>query len=243
MAPRYIGINPADVQWDNLKIKWWERQLRYGATIAFVTALVIFWAIPVAFVGFLSNIDQLRANIPWLHWLYSVPQVIFGVITGLLPSVLMAVLMALLPIILRLMAKWGGCPSLAAIELRTQNFYYTFQVVQVFLVTTLSSAASASIENIISNPMSAASILANKLPNASNFYVNYFILQGLTIASSGLLQLVGLVVFIILSKLLDNTPRKMYKRFANLAGLGWGTVFPVYTLMIMIGRCMFTFAK
>ena len=236
MAPRYIGINPEDVIWDNLRIKWWERLVRYAATIAFVCALVIFWTVPVAFVGFLSNIDQLRANTSWLKWLYAVPQVIFGVISGLLPSVLLAVLMALLPIVLRLMAKWGGCPSTAAIELRTQNFYFAFQVVQVFLVATVSSAASAAISSIIGNPASAVNLLAEKLPQASNLYISYFIVQGLTIASGSILQLVGLILFVVLGKILDNTPRKIYKRWNSLAGLGWGTVFPVYTLIIVIGK-------
>lgn len=236
MAPRYVGINPGDVIWDNLRIKWWERVLRYAATIAFVCVLIIFWAVPVAFVGFLSNIDKLRESVSWLHWLYSVPTVIFGVISGLLPSILMAVLMALLPIILRLMAKWGGCPSTAAVELRTQNFYFAFQVVQVFLVATISSAASAAISTILSNPSSAVNLLAEKLPLASNFYINYFILQGLTIASGGFLQLVGLILFYVLGRILDNSPRKMYKRWISLSGLGWGTVFPVYTLIILIGK-------
>ena len=235
MAPRFIGINPEDVIWDNLRIKWWERKVRYAATIAFVCALVIFWAIPVSFVGFLSNLDQLRNSVSWLAWLKAVPAVIFGVISGLLPSVLLAVLMALLPIVLRLMAKIGGCPSTAAIELRTQNFYFTFQVVQVFLVATISSAASAAISDIIKTPTSAVNILALKLPQASNLYISYFIVQGLTIASGSILQLVGLILFFVLGKVLDNTPRKVYKRWNSLSGLGWGTVFPVYTLIILIG--------
>ena len=97
MAPRYIGINPEDVVWDNLRIKWWERLVRYAATVGFVTALIIFWAIPVAFVGFLSNIGQLRASQAWLSWMYKIPDVIFGVVSGLLPSILMAVLMVSVP--------------------------------------------------------------------------------------------------------------------------------------------------
>ena len=134
------------------------------------------------------------------------------------------------------MAKWGGCPSTAAIELRTQNFYYTFQVVQVFLVATLSSAASAALTPILNNPASAVNMLATTLPQASNFYISYFILQGLTIASGGFLQLVGLILFVVLGKILDNSPRKLYKRWMSLSGLGWGTVFPVYTLIITIGK-------
>ena len=235
MAPRFIGVNPDEVIWKNLRIKWWERIIRNISTIAFVTLLVIFWSIPVGFVGILSNIDSLIELAPWLNWLRKIPSTIFGVITGLLPSVLLAVLMALLPIILRLMAKLGGLPTRSRVELRTQNFYFVFQVIQVFLVTTLSSGAAATGKQIYRNPSSAPSLLAERLPLASNFYISYFILQGLTISSGALLQIVGLILFRVLGKLLDSTPRKMYQRWANLSKLGWGTLFPVYTNLTVIG--------
>ena len=234
MAPRFIGVNPDEVIWENLRIKWWERLVRNATTIAFVCVLVIFWAIPVAFVGFLSNLNQLKKDYAWLSWLNAVPPVIFGLISGLLPSVLLAVLMALLPIILRLAAKLGGMPSLARIELRTQNFYFAFQVIQVFLVTTFSSGAAAVVGEISKNPGNTPSLLAANLPTASNFYISYFLVQGLTIAAGALLQVVGLILFHLLGKILDSTPRKMYKRWTTLTSLGWGTVFPIYTLLSVI---------
>jgi calcium permeable stress-gated cation channel len=101
MAPRYIGVNPTQVIWSNLRIMWWERVIRNFATIAFICVLIIFWTIPVAFVGSISNIDSLIQKLPWLDFILSIPTAIRGVITGLLPSVLLSVLMALLPIIIR----------------------------------------------------------------------------------------------------------------------------------------------
>lgn len=74
---------------------------RFAATTGFVTVMIIFWAIPVAFVGSISNINYLTDKVPFLKFILSIPPVILGVVTGLLPSVLLAVLMALLPIILR----------------------------------------------------------------------------------------------------------------------------------------------
>ena len=235
MAPRFVGINPEEVIWSNLRIKWWERKIRYAACIAFVVVLILFWAVPVAFVGLVSNVDQLRANTPWLSWMYKIPPAIFGVISGLLPSVLLAVLMALLPIILRLAAKLGGAPSTPAVELSLQNFYFAFQVIQVFLVATLGGVASSTAAKIAADPGSAANLLATGIPKASNLYVTYFITQGLTIATGQLLQLVGLLLFKVLGKFLDNTPRKIYKRWVSLSSIGWGTVYPIYTLVIVIG--------
>lgn len=241
MSPRFIGINPDEVIWASLKINWASRVIRNIATTAFVTALIIFWAIPVAFVGALSNISSLSkpsdgkpALLPWLGFINKIPAVILGLVQGLLPSVLLAVLMALLPIILRWMAKLAGKPSLSSVELRVQNTYFLFQVIQVFLVTTVTSSASAAVTSIISNPSSVTSLLGQDLPKASNFYISYFILQGLIISSGAVLQLVGVILYKVLGKFLDSTPRKMYKRFATLSGLGWGTVFPVYTLLTTI---------
>jgi len=136
-------------------------------------------------------------------------------------------------------AKLGGLPTLSRVELRTQNFYFGFQVVQVFLVTTLTSAASAAVTQIIQQPSSTLTLLASSLPKASNFYISYFILQGLTISSGALLQIVGLILARVLGKFLDTTPRKMYRRWANLSGLKWGTVFPIYANLCVIGTHSF----
>lgn len=229
MAPRTIGFTPAEVIWSNLRIRWWERVVRNIATIAAVSVTIIFWSIPVAFVGSISNITALThtTGLTWLGFLNDIPSVIKGVVTGLLPAVLMAVLFAILPIYLRLMSKLGGLPTLSAVELRTQNFYFWFQVIQVFLVATLASAASASVQSIISKPSSVTTLLATNIPKASNFYISYFILQGLAFSSQALVQLVGLIVSKVLGKILDTSPRKMYKRWSTLSGLGWGTIFPI----------------
>lgn len=103
MAPRYIGVTPESIIWSNLRIKWWELIIRNTATIAFVVVLVIFWAIPVAFVGAISNVNYLIEQLPWLSFINDCPPVILGLITAYLPVILLAVLMALLPIILRCM--------------------------------------------------------------------------------------------------------------------------------------------
>ncbi|KAJ5213199.1 hypothetical protein N7449_000368 [Penicillium cf. viridicatum] len=234
MSPRYIGLDPTQVIWSNLRIKWWERLGRSAATLAFVCAMIIFWAIPTAVVGAISNIDSLTSIVPFLKFIDSVPSWIKGVITGLLPTVMMAVLMALVPIILRLMAKLGGAPSLAAVELTVQNWFFAFQVVQVFLVVTVASSATSVVSDIIDNPSSAASLLAQKIPTASNFYISYIILQGLSFSAGALLQIAGLIIGKILGRLLDSTPRKMYTRWSSLAGLGWGTVYPAFTLLTVV---------
>lgn len=102
------------------------------------------------------------------------------------------------------------------------------------MVTALASSASAAVTQIIANPSSATQLLATNLPKSSNFYISYILLQGLSIAGGAFLQIVGLFLFYLLGKLFDNTPRKMWTRWNILSGLGWGTVFPIYTNLAVI---------
>lgn len=139
------------------------------------------------------------------------------------------------------MARLGGDPTLSAVELTVQNYYFAFQVVQVFLVSTLSSAASAAVSQIIHDPTSVTSLLSQRLPLASNYFLAYELLQGLAVVASTLVGLVGLIIAIILGKFLDSTPRKMYKRWTSLASVGWGTVMPIYTNLVVIGKSSVTF--
>lgn len=147
---------------------------------------------------------------------------------------MLAILVSLVPVFFRLMGKLAGKPTLSAVELRCHESFFWFQVLQVFLVTTMTSAASSAVPTIIKNPTGIPNLLASSIPKASNFYVSYIILQGLTFAAGTLVQLSGLVLFYILGRLLDSTPRKMYNRWYNLAGLGWGTVYPFQEILTVI---------
>ena len=100
-SPRYIGVQPEEVIWKNLGVSYKSRKTKMLIATTFIVLLTLFWAIPVAFVGILSNINYLTNKVPFLSFINSIPPVILGVVTGLLPSILLTVLMALVPIICR----------------------------------------------------------------------------------------------------------------------------------------------
>ncbi|KAH8680998.1 hypothetical protein BX600DRAFT_8906 [Xylariales sp. PMI_506] len=233
MSPKYIGVTPEEIVWSSLKVSWWQRVVRRFAVQGFIAALIIFWAIPVAIVGIISNVQYLE-SIFFLTWLKKIPTVIMGVVSGLLPSVALSILMSLVPVVMRLCARLSGEPSLSRVELFTQNAYFAFQVIQVFLVVTLSSAASSVGYQIYQNPGEVTSLLSQNLPKASNVYLSYFIVQGITVATSVLTQVVGFFIFSLLYRLLANTPRAMYNKWSNLSAISWGSVLPVYTNIAVI---------
>ncbi|ROT40740.1 DUF221-domain-containing protein [Sodiomyces alkalinus F11] len=233
MSPRYIGVQPGEVLWKSLRISWWQKVIRRYAVIAFITALILFWAIPTAAVGAISQVSFLK-SLSWLAWLDAVPEVIMGVISGLLPAVALAILMSLVPVVMRLCAKLAGEPSLSRVELFTQSAYFWFQLIQVFLITTISGSAVGAALEISQEPGRIFSILSAALPRASTFYISYFIVQGLTIASGVVSQVVGFIIFKLLYKFLANTPRAMYNKWATLSAISWGSVLPIYTTISVI---------
>lgn len=234
MCPAHTGVEPSDVYWMNMRLFWWEKIVRNALAIYGVVALIIFWAIPVAFVGVISNINYLTTKLPWLRWIDKIPSWILGVITGLLPTGMLSLLTTFLPIFIRSFAKIAGCVSSQEVELFTQASYFSYLIVNNFLVTALASSATATVSKIINNPSSALSILANSLPKSCNFYISYIILQGMTVAGGALLQVVGLFLYFILGALFDKTLRKKYARFSGLGTLAWGTTFPTFTLLACI---------
>jgi len=233
MTPKYIGIKPTEVIWKSLRVSWWQKVVRRYAVLAFIAALIIFWAVPVTVVGIISQVSVLE-TVPFLTWLKKIPNVIMGVVSGLLPSVALSILMSLVPVIMRLCAKLSGEPSDSRVELFTQNAYFWFQLIQVFLITTISSSAVATIQAVAQNPGSIFGTLSMALPKSSSFYISYFIVQGITLATGVLTQVVAFAIFVAVLKFLTNTPRALYQKWSALAAISWGSVLPVYTTIAVI---------
>ncbi|KAG6037536.1 hypothetical protein E4U41_005019 [Claviceps citrina] len=233
MSPKAIGVKPQDVIWKNLSIPWWQLIIRRYAVYAIIAAMVIFWAIPVGIVAIISKVTFLQ-TLPGLTWIASIPAKILGLISGLLPSVALAILMSLVPVIMRALAKVAGCKTNSEAELFTQNSYFVFQVVQVFLWRSIADAATGAIIKIAQNPGMVFSLLGNTLPTTSNFYISYFIVQGISVATSTVTQVVGLFIFRILYKFLASTPRAKYTKWTTLSAILWGSLLPVYTNMVCI---------
>ncbi|ODV62363.1 Rsn1p [Ascoidea rubescens DSM 1968] len=234
LGPCYIGISPDDIYWRNMRMFWYERLVRSLAAAAAIIAVIVLWAFPVAFVGMISNITSLTNKLTWLRWIYDLPDVLLGLITSLLPTIMLALLMLLLPFFIRFMAKISGSPTIQHIEYYTQQSFFGFQVIQVFLVTTISSSATAVVTKIIDNPTSSMSLLAENLPKSSNFYISYVVLQGFTISGALLLNYKGLLFFYAFSFLFDSSVRDKWTRFNSLEIVEWGTTFPIYTNLAVI---------
>jgi hypothetical protein len=100
MGPRHLEVHPKDVLWDNLNLDLKLRNIRKVISMVLATCLIVFWSVPVTFVASIAKLDAIVEFAPFLNGIYSLPNVVVGIIQGILPPVGLAILMAVLPIIL-----------------------------------------------------------------------------------------------------------------------------------------------
>lgn len=97
---RLIGVVPNEVVWRNLAMPQAERLSKKSVANAAIVALIIFWSIPTAIVGTISNVNYL-ASFEWLHWLNDLPEPIIGLLTGFVPPLLTSLLASYVPNLMR----------------------------------------------------------------------------------------------------------------------------------------------
>lgn len=251
MASRFLDVKPEEVLWASLRMPWWELIIRRVLVISGIVAAIVFWSIPSAMVGIVSNVDFL-SGIAFLSWIQYLPAPILGFLSGFMPALALSLFMALVPGMLRgkrgldrpvgktamltyiVCAAQAGVPSLVAAELFCQRGYFAFQVVQVFLITTLTSAASGALFEIVQDPLEAQNLLAQNLPRASNFYLSYILIQSIAAGAGGLLHLLDLFRHHVFSRFIT-IPRSQHRLWKTLRPVHWGGVFPVFTNMGVIG--------
>ncbi|KAF5701493.1 RSN1 [Fusarium mundagurra] len=233
ISPRFIGIKSNEVIWKNLNYSWWQVTIRRCVIYAIITSLVVFWAVPVTVVSIITQLNLMK-SLPGLTWIQNIPPVLLGVISGLLPSIALSILMSLVPEFIRSCARWSGCVSLSQAELFTQKAHFVFQVLQVFLVQTLSNSFISSLVAVLRSPNNVFSILSSSVPTASNFYISFFIVQGLSIATGVVTQLFGFIMFTLSSKLTSKTPRMIYDKWTTFRTISLGGLMPIYTNMAVI---------
>ena len=142
--------------------------------------------------------------------------------------------MALLPIVLRLLARFEGIPKYTDIELSLMTRYFLFQVIHSFLIVSLASGIIAALPELAKDIGLAPTLLAQNLPLASNFFLTFVILQGLTATASVLLTLVPLIIYYVKLILLGSTPRSIFTIKYTMRNVQWGTLYPTITLLVVI---------
>jgi hypothetical protein len=135
---------------------------------------------------------------------------------------------------LNYLVREQGISSRSYIDLKIQDYYFYFLFTQVTLVVSLSAGLTA-IANEMVHGASLAPTLARNLPKASNYFLSYILLQGLSISANSLLRIDCLIGRFILGPIFDKSVTQMMTRRRG-QDLEWGTFVPVFTNLSCIGR-------
>ena len=234
MRPHTMPLSVDDVVWSNVNITWRDRTIRTALSNVLIIVIAAACVLPVALAGLLSQIIYITQAVSWLSWINELPESLLGLLQGILPPVLVAVLMKGFVSALGYLVRKQGLASRSHIDLKMQDYYFYFLFVQVTLVVSL-SAGLTTITNEMASGAPLAATLAKNLPKASNYFLSYLLLQGLSVSASSLLRTDRLLGKFILGPIFDQsvTPMIMRKRGQDLQ---WGTFVPIFTNLSCIGK-------
>ncbi|KAF9495804.1 DUF221-domain-containing protein [Pleurotus eryngii] len=235
MYNKWMEAHPKDIVWRNLDDGALEMKWRYVTSWVATVGLLIALSFPVAFVGTLSNVDNLCERVRWLSWVCRVPKPLPGLIQGVLPPILLAILFALLPFILRALAWYECIPRYSLMSVSVYKRFFLFLVIDGFLIVTITSGITEAIEDILEQPTQTVSKLAQELPGASVFFLTYMITQGLAGAGGALIQLIPLILHYIQKWFLGRTPRQAYRVNYLMPAADLATILPRLSLLATIG--------
>ncbi|KAJ3159080.1 hypothetical protein HDU86_001979 [Geranomyces michiganensis] len=210
MLDKQAVVEPADVIWNNLDMKLYDRMVRGLIATVALTALIVFWGAINSFLASIATLDKLAGAAPFLDFILDIPESVKSIIQGLLPTILVKVLFALLPTILRFFTTFQGAMTKTAQERTLISQYYFFLLFNVFFVITISGSILSVVKQISEDSTKIFQIIASTVPSVANFYINYVTLSALVGPPGELLQIGALIIKPLKLRFLAGTPRAVW---------------------------------
>ncbi|RDA92205.1 hypothetical protein CP533_5596, partial [Ophiocordyceps camponoti-saundersi (nom. inval.)] len=223
-----IGARPSEIIWKNLAFSSRERLIRRYIVYGFITVFLILWSFPIAAINIMDKADNLK-TLPGHTWFSNLSTTSIALISGLGAPYLILIFMSPVPALMRLCARLSGAPTLYQAELFTQKACFAFQFTQVLIVKTISSSMIPTMTSIIQNASAVLPTLRRTLPAASNFYINYFLLESAPFTLG-----IGPFLFRLYCRYYAKTPRAMFQLWTSSVHHSFGSLLPVYTTILCI---------
>lgn len=178
MAPE-----PRDVFWQNVHVSSKQRTTRKVIANAIVALLLIFYIVPVTLISFVLSEESIKTRWPAMRR-YSEKSLVVAAFVQMCQPMGLIVLMLLLPPFFLGLGFWEGHLSWSSNTLNQLSRYYSFQITNVLLVTTVAGSVLKCLETIVENPKMTFALLGESLPQVCAFFSCYIFIKafsGLTI--------------------------------------------------------------
>ncbi|CAK7350162.1 unnamed protein product [Dovyalis caffra] len=226
---------PRQIIWPNLKIKFFERQIRQYVVYFIVALTIMFYMIPIAFISALTTLDNLKKLLPFIKPIVNIDAV-KTVLEAYLPQIALIVFLALLPKLLLVLSKAEGIPSESHAVRATSGKYFYFTVLNVFIGVTLGGTLFSTFKSIEDDPNSIVKLLATSLPGNATFFLTFVALKFFVGYGLELSRVVPLIIFHLKRKYLCKTEAELKEAWSP-GDLGYATRIPGDMLIITIVLC------
>jgi hypothetical protein len=163
---------PRDILWGNIYVSKGATRTRSFIGDFLVLLIISFYVVPVALVSLLVSESALVSSSPRLAQLDQAT-LLFSTAIAMVQPLCIVALQQLLPPIFIGIGKLEGLVSFSEVQMRAFSRYFLFQVLNVFLVTTVAGSIFDTIAIIVENPEMAFELLGNSLPRMSSFFITF----------------------------------------------------------------------
>lgn len=167
---------PRQLIWSNLKMKFFERELRQYVVYIIVALTIFFYMIPITFISAVTALKNLVKYLPFLKPIVNIPA-LKTVLEAYLPQLALIIFLALLPKLLLYLSKLEGIPTESHAVRAASGKYFYFTVLNVFIGVTVGGTLFSTFKTIQKNPNSIVSLLAQKLPGNATFFLTFVALK------------------------------------------------------------------
>lgn len=222
---------PRDILWNNVYVSKGAIRTRSILGDILVILIISFYVIPIALVSLLVSEQALVASSPRLAQLDQATALFSTVISSVQPLCIVLI-QQLLPPLFMAIGKVEGLISFSDIQMRAFSRYFLFQVLNVFLVTTIAGSIFDTIAIIVETPEAAFEMLGNSLPRMSSFFITFVTIKTFLGLGMELVRTMALVQatarYFVLPNATLRTARKVIVGLRAIDDPGW---FPFHKIL------------
>jgi hypothetical protein len=222
---------PRDILWENVYVSKGAMRTRSILGEFLVILIIVFYVVPVILVSFLVSESALVSSSARLAQLDKASALFSSAIAMVQPLCVVAI-QQMLPSVFMSISKLEGLVAFSDVQMRAFSRYFLFQVLNVFLVTTIAGSIFDTIATIVEHPESAFEMLGNSLPRMSSFFITFVTIKaffGLGLELVRTMSLVQAVFrFILMPDPTLRTARSVVLGMRAIDDPGW---FPFHKIL------------
>ena len=222
---------PRDVLWENIYLSKGARRTRSILGDFVVYLIICFYVVPIAIVSLLVSEKALISSSPRLAQLHGASALFSAGIQMVQPLCIVG-LQQLQPPLFMAIGRMEGIASFSEVQMRAFSRYFFFQVLNVFLVTTIAGTIFDTIALIVENPESAFVRLGNSLPRMSSFFITFVTIKTFLGLGMELVRLMALVQasirYLVFPTATLRTRRTPFVGMRSIDDPGW---FPFHKIL------------